>query len=198
MGFLERFFGRKRSDVETIAKLKDRLDDLALDMRARERMVRSRIKAAYARNRRPPAAVLVLWKNARTLGHALEGASAALESALMMGEVSQALAETVGAKDFARTSEAVQKVLGQVQTMQATVRELVRMQQRMVMGIEKFNERAAAGLESVDEMVAEAAPEAVSQIATEFLEEISAEDPDFARSLPEDIRRQLGITNPSS
>ncbi len=193
MGILDKILGRNKFDLELVERLKDKIDDFILDIRTKERMAKHRIKRAIEQNRQAPPALLMQWKMSRTLLLSLENTSATLDTAITMRTFMEGVAEILGTKEMAKVGEMMGKIATEMRTMSAGVSEMIKMSKGIVTGLTRFTEKTGIQMEELSAIAMDASESDYSEITREIVGEISADDPEFVRSLPKETLRDLGI-----
>jgi len=171
----------------------DKLEDVKLNIRSRQKSIERKIKSYLKKGKIPPAPYLASWKIGEVLTTTIDGSIASLEGALMIHETATAIKDAMGAKDFAKASEAMKQVTASLEQMRTTLKELLNLQRGLVSSTQKISDQMESMLQGISEITEEVIPEAVQDIGIEFIEKLKIESPEFIKEIPEDLRKKLGI-----
>ena len=182
---------RREEDVtkKTLEKLIKNLQKVKMKIEARRSLIENQIKNYLRKGRNPPPGLLISWRNANMLATALDSIVASMDSSLMLLEVREGIQEALGEK--VKTKELMgvfNQLIKTLQDINLSQHQLARIHQRMleiVQGVSQSLEDVMAEMAGTSQ---EIIPETSSDLLKEF---IKAQGPDFIKSLPEDIRRQL-------
>lgn len=184
-------FGKKVTPKEAIENLIERLNDIRLNINSQHRRIENKIKQYLKNGRTPPGAYLASWKNMEVLKTTIEGSIATLQTALMMSEIGDALKEATKSKELVGVKNALSSITQNLQNVQGSLQELVKLQMRMVDSTQNVTDRLGTMMEDINSMTQDIMSDAAEQLSAEFLAKLQVEDPDFVNSLPKDLLEKL-------
>ena len=175
--------GKKKTELERLEMLKDRLMDARIDFSMREKSLRRKIVKYYKDGRSAPAAYLVAWRTSHILLTVIDNFLGMIESSIMLQELRNAVSDALGTKQK-QLSETLQKINEQMRDISIEISELMGLQKGATAMLSRMNEMLSKGTVTT---AAEMDPEIEAMLVKEFIEDLAVSDPETYSAIKDKI-----------
>lgn len=181
----------KNNSIQILKQLKSSMNRFKLKIDIQQNIVKSEIKQYYEQNKIPPSALLMRWKQMRTLQEFADNSIYSIGTQLQIAEVSDSLKNALGSK----VQENMAKLQSQVEKAQNAINSFVSIQQGLLENNLVFTQTMEAQNQITENSINQ------DNIAREVLEIeenedealifLAQDDPEFLDTLPPDKKNLI-------
>ncbi len=183
-------FRRKKSTVERLQMLIDRLKDARIEVKMFKKRVENQIKKYLKNGKTPPGTLLAAWKVSDVLLTTLDTSVISLESAQMMQQVGEAIKEATGAVSLDKLADMFKELNMNLNNIGMSLRQMVMMQNQLINITQSISTNLSTMFEEIAGGTEQLLPEVMESIGAEFLEQLKVSDPELYSRIPEEIKKK--------